>query len=99
MYAKFGATATIVMPDHAASVKVDAIRAYGADIIMCPQPEREARLAELVAESGATVVHPFDDPAVVAGQGTATLELVEDVPGLDVAPPDRSPSTGSGAYA
>ena len=79
-----GATATIVMPDHAASVKVDAIRAYGADIIMCPQPEREARLAELVVESGATVVHPFDDPAVVAGQGTATLELVEDVPGLDV---------------
>ncbi len=79
-----GTMATIVMPDHAAQVKVDAIRAYGANIVFCPQPDREAVLDRVVADTGAHVIHPFDDPMVVAGQGTATLELLSDVPDLDV---------------
>lgn len=79
-----GTQATVVMPDHAPAVKVDAVRGYGATVVMCAHAEREATLAQVVATSGATVVHPFDDPRVVAGQGTAALELVEDVPDLDV---------------
>lgn len=79
-----GAEATIVMPDHAPSVKVEAIRGYGAHIIMCPHEEREARLSEFAEATGALVVHPFDDPFVVAGQGTATLELLQQTTDLDV---------------
>ncbi len=79
-----GAHAVVVMPDHAPTVKVDAVRAYGADVVFCPQSEREVVLAELVEQHGHAVVHPFDDPAVVAGQGTAALELYSQVPDLDV---------------
>ncbi|MGI9528127.1 MAG: threonine ammonia-lyase [Acidimicrobiia bacterium] len=79
-----GAQATVVMPDHAPAVKVDAVRGYGATVVMCPHAEREATLADVVATSGATVIHPFDDARVIAGQGTAALELLEDIPDLDV---------------
>lgn len=79
-----GMAATVVMPEHAPSVKVDAVRGYGATVVMCPHAEREATLAEVVAASGATVIHPFDDAKVIAGQGTAALELVQDVPDLDL---------------
>ncbi len=79
-----GAHATIVMPDHAPDVKVEAIRSLGADIVFCPQPQRQRKVDELAARSGAVVIHPFDDPRVVAGQGTAALELVEQAPDLDV---------------
>lgn len=78
-----GIHATIVMPDHAPSVKVDAVRGYGAEIVFCGQHEREQALAELISATGAYVVHPFDDPRVIAGQGTASLELVNDVKDLD----------------
>lgn len=76
--------ATIIMPEHAPRIKVDAVRDYGAEIIFCAQSDREQTLADFVAVSRACVVHPFDDPRVIAGQGTATLELVEQVPNLDV---------------
>lgn len=79
-----GADATIVMPHHAPSVKVEAVRSLGATIEFCEQTHREAALEEVVARTGATVVHPFDDPLVVAGQGTAAVELLEQVRDLDV---------------
>ncbi len=79
-----GVPATIVMPDHAPDVKIDAVRGYGASVVFVPQPEREAAVAELITERGYTLVHPFDDPMVIAGQGTATLELVDEVPDLDM---------------
>jgi threonine dehydratase len=79
-----GARAVVVMPDHAPTVKVDAVRSYGADVVFCAQAEREAVLAALVERAGHSVVHPFDDPAVVAGQGTAALEFVSQVDDLDV---------------
>lgn len=82
--ATMGVPCTVVMPDHAARVKVDAVRGYGADIVFCPQAERETTLAQVVADSGAIPIHPFDHPHVVAGQGTAALELIEEVPDLDV---------------
>lgn len=78
-----GISATIVMPEHAPQIKVDAVRGYGADIVFCPQSEREQTLADFVETSGCSVVHPFDDVAVIAGQGTATLELIEEVQDLD----------------
>jgi threonine dehydratase len=72
------------MPDHASTVKVDAIRSLGAEIVFCPQAMREQKVAELAEVSGARIVHPFNDVNVIAGQGTAALELVEQVDNLDV---------------
>jgi len=79
-----GVPATIVMPRHAAKVKIEAVQGYGADIVFCDQAERETVLEELRTRTNSTVVHPFDDPAVIAGQGTASMELFEQVPGIDV---------------
>ncbi len=79
-----GIPATIVMPVHAPAVKVDAVLGYGAEIVFCEQDERSTTLRSLHERTGAVVVHPFDDPAVIAGQGTATLELVDQVADLDV---------------
>lgn len=81
-----GIPAYIVMPSTAPAVKRAAVAGYGGKITFCePTLEaREATLAQVVAETGATVVHPYNDERVIAGQGTATLELLEDVPDLDV---------------
>jgi len=79
-----GVPATIVMPNHAAKVKIAAVQGYGADIVFCDQAEREAVLEELRTRTNSAVVHPFDDPVVIAGQGTASMELFEQVPGIDV---------------
>lgn len=79
-----GIRAWVVMPDHAPAVKVDAVRGYGAEIVFCKQAEREETTRRLVAETGAVLIHPYDNAMVIAGQGTAALELLEDAPGLDV---------------
>lgn len=78
--------AHIVMPSNAPDVKKAAVAAYGAHIIECePTLEaREATLADLVARTGAHVVHPYDDARVIAGQGTVGLEILEQVPEVDV---------------
>jgi threonine dehydratase len=80
-----GIAAHIVMPENAPAVKRAAVAGYGARIYPCAPTlaAREAGLAEVVAATGAHVVHPYDDPRVIAGQGTAALELLEDVPDLD----------------
>jgi threonine dehydratase len=72
------------MPDNAPDVKVAAVRGYGAEIRLCKAAERDAVCALLQQERGAVMVHPFENPFVIAGQGTAALELLEDVPELDV---------------
>ncbi|MYE13000.1 MAG: pyridoxal-phosphate dependent enzyme, partial [Gammaproteobacteria bacterium] len=81
-----GVPCTVVVPRNAPAVKQAAVAAYGADVVLCePTLEaRETRLAGVVAESGQAVVHPYDDARVIAGQGTAALELVDDVPDLDL---------------
>jgi threonine dehydratase len=81
-----GIPAYIVMPDNAPQVKKDAVAGYGGKITFCkPTLEaREATLASVVEKTGSTVVHPYNDERVIAGQGTATLELLEEVPELDV---------------
>jgi threonine dehydratase len=75
--------AVVVMPNHAPAVKVDAVRGYGADIVFCDQDERESTVVRIQAETGAVVVHPFDNADVIAGQGTSSMEFVEQVDGLD----------------
>ncbi len=78
--------ATIIMPRTSPKVKVEAVRSYGADIIFC-EPTLEARestLNDFVFKSGATFVHPYNDYNVIAGQGTAALELLENNPALDI---------------
>jgi threonine dehydratase len=78
--------AYIVMPDNAPAVKKAAVAGYGGKITFCePTLEaREAILAKVVEETGSEVIHPYNDERVIAGQGTAALELLEDVPDLDV---------------
>jgi threonine dehydratase len=80
-----GVPAHIVMPRTAPEVKRAAVAGYGARIIPCEPTlhAREETLASVVAETGAHVVHPYDDPRVIAGQGTAVLELLEDAGPLD----------------
>ena len=80
-----GIPAYIVMPNNAPQVKKDAVAGYGGRITFC-EPTLEARESTMEGirlETGATVVHPYDNERVIAGQGTATLELLESVPDLD----------------
>jgi threonine dehydratase len=81
-----GVKACVVMPENASAYKKRAVEAYGAQIIYCEstQAGREAALAKYVAETGASVIHPYNDAAVMAGQGTAALELHGQSPGLDM---------------
>ena len=72
--------AYIVMPRTAPQVKKDAVRGYGAEVIEC-EPTLEARestVNQVIAQTGAAMVHPYDDYAVIAGQATAAMELIED---------------------
>jgi threonine dehydratase len=73
------------MPETAPAIKKKAVAGYGADIYFCRPTlrSREKKLEEVVAKTGAEFVHPYDDPRVVAGQGTAALELLEEVEPLD----------------
>ena len=75
---------TVVMPDHAPQVKIEAVQGYGANIEMCRHADRETATERIIQETGATLVHPYNNAAVIAGQGTAALELIEDVGNLDI---------------
>ena len=81
-----GIRAWVVMPRNAPQVKVRAVEAYGADISFCEPTlaAREAAAAELLRSTGGTLIHPYDDERVIAGQGTAALELLEEIPDLDM---------------
>jgi len=81
-----GVPAYIVMPDNAPSVKKAAVAGYGGRITFCePTLEaREATLARVVEETGSAVIHPYNDERVISGQGTAVLELLEEVTDLNV---------------
>src|ERR1700685_1584915 len=81
-----GVPAYIVMPRNAPLAKQAAVKRYGGDIVLC-EPTLEARESTaraLMERSGAAFIHPYDDLRVMAGQGTTAIELLEDVPGLDV---------------
>lgn len=80
-----GAPAYIVMPESASKVKIEAVEGYGGRIVHCSSDpaDRQAVLERVIADTGACLVHPFDDYRVIAGQGTAGLELIEQAPGLN----------------
>jgi threonine dehydratase len=84
--ARRGIPAYIVMPSTARPRKVEAVRRFGGQVTFCAPTlaDREATAARVMAETGATLVHPYDDDRIIAGQGTATLELLEDAPDLDL---------------
>lgn len=81
-----GITAHIVMPENAPTAKRAAVESYGARIVLCEPTltARETTTARVMEETGAILVHPYDDPRVIAGQGTVALELLEQQPDLDV---------------
>lgn len=78
--------ATIVMPSNASIQKAEATRGYGAEVILHGKDYNEAaeRCLELQKQRGLTLVHAFDDAAIMAGQGTAGLEIIQDLPDVDV---------------
>ena len=80
-----GIPAHIVMPSNSSAAKVRAVESYGGRITFCDPTAaaRENTCARIIAATGATLVHPFLDERVMAGQGTVALELLEDVPNLD----------------
>jgi threonine dehydratase len=81
-----GIPAHVVMPDNAPKVKIANVEGFGAKVHFCAPnvPAREAACAAVERTTGAVLVHPYDDPAVIAGQGTAALELLEAHPDLEV---------------
>jgi threonine dehydratase len=81
-----GVPATIVMPADAPAVKIAGTRGYGADVVLYDRAteDRDAIAAKLAQERGVTLVPPFDHPHIIAGQGTAALELIEETGPLDV---------------
>ena len=81
-----GVPAYIVMPSNAPQVKKDAVAGYGGQVTFC-EPTLEARestLERISLDTGANVVHPYNDERVIAGQGTAILELLDEIPDLDM---------------
>jgi threonine dehydratase len=81
-----GTSAVICMPTDAPRLKLDAARGYGAEVVPYDRQkdDREALARRIATETGRVLVPPFDDYAVMAGQGTAALELLEEAPGIDV---------------
>jgi threonine dehydratase len=81
-----GIPAHIVMPSNSAKVKIRTVESYGAYVVFCELTEdaREIACTEVIKKTGATLIHSFENEHVIAGQGTAVMELLEDVPDLDV---------------
>lgn len=90
-----GAQAVIIMPDNAPQVKVEGTRALGGEVVFVgpASSERQAKAEELVATHNYVVIPPYDDPHIIAGQGTCGLEIVEDLPDVDVV---LAPVSGGG---
>lgn len=95
---KRGVDAYVVMPENAPDIKKKAVAGYGATIYFCKPTlkARESALAEVIAETGATEIHPYDNSEVISGQGTAAKELLEDEGDLDLV---LAPVGGGGLLA
>jgi threonine dehydratase len=80
-----GVRAQIVMPENSSAAKFEAVRSFGGEVLLCAPTlaAREAMAARVIADTGAVFIHPYDDPRVIAGQGTIGLELLEEFPDLD----------------
>ncbi|MBX7434529.1 threonine/serine dehydratase [Mycobacterium sp. Y57] len=80
--ATFGLPAHIVMPEETPAVKVAATRGHGARVVLCGAGRREEVAAQVLEQTGGVLIAPFDDPLVIAGQGTVGLEIAADLPGV-----------------
>jgi threonine dehydratase len=82
---KLGIKATIVMPKTTPGIKIDAVKSYGAEVVLSGDNYSEAydTCVELIEQTGKTLIHPFDDPLVIAGQGTIGREILEQLPKID----------------
>jgi threonine dehydratase len=80
----FGIPCVVVMPDAAVPAKIEATRRLGAEVVLVPPAQRDQRVAELAVERGLAPVPPFDARDVIAGQGTIGMEIVADLPDVDV---------------
>lgn len=89
----FDAKATIVMPDTAVPHKVAATRSLGADVVLVPPHQRDVVPRQLADEHGYVVVPPYDDAAIIAGQGTIGAEIADDLRGVDLV---LTPVSGGG---
>lgn len=81
--AVYGIPANIVMPKETPAVKVDATRNHGAEVVLCEAGQRERVAEEVVERTGGVLIPPFDHPDIIAGQGTAGLEIAEDMPAVE----------------
>jgi threonine dehydratase len=82
---RLGAPCVVVMPEGASASKIEAARGYGAEVLIGgPMTQVFERMQEIREERGLTLIHPFDDPLVIAGQGTVGLEIAEQVPEVDL---------------
>jgi threonine dehydratase len=79
-----GTPVVVVMPDTAPQVKVEATRRFGAEVVLVPAADRESRAHTLAAQRGLRIVPPYDHPDIIAGQGTVGLEIVADLPDVQV---------------
>jgi threonine dehydratase len=81
-----GAAAHIVMPESASRIKIEAVQGYGGNIVYCTSDpaNRQEVLDRLIADTGAHLVHPYDDYRIIAGQATTAVELLEQVEDLDI---------------
>ena len=81
-----GVPAYIVMPNNSNQVKLDAVRGYGAEVTLCEpfDKDRQQTCEQVVKRTGAQLVHPFEDYRIVVGQATASKELIEEIPDLDI---------------
>ena len=79
-----GIPCVVVMPDDAPAIKVAAVQSYGAEIVLCTRTQREAVCRREIDERGMTLIHPYEDPRVIAGQGTVALELLDQIERLDL---------------
>ena len=91
-----GVRATIVMPNDAPPVKIQHVKEYGAEVVLVDVIEREKKAKELSERFGSTIIHAFDNPDIQAGQGTAGLEIMEDLPDTDVV---ITPVGGGGLFS
>jgi threonine dehydratase len=80
-----GLKAVVVMPHNSVAMKVDATKGYGAEVVPCPDStdDRERVTADLIAKHGYSLIHPYNDPKLIAGQGTAAAEIRHDLADLD----------------
>ena len=81
-----GIKAYIVMPDASPQVKVNAVKGYGAEVTICAsnQVARESTLEAIVARTGATFIHPYDNDEVITGQATCVKEIIDAIPDVDI---------------